>query len=181
MSYISFYDDGELRAYLFEQGLNLLQANLFMLLQSIDKYAEQSGNYSGIKASNAKIGRELGITQRAVTNNLSKLQELGLIQVTFDRSIPSNTKRIIKPIKLAQYSLESQISGLIGYINKFLNSIPDNWEELEKDNPETRNQIKKAISYFGSDKEVMNYINSNRDEFTNYDTVIDWLSNFSTP
>ena len=181
MSYISFYDDGELRAYLFEQGLNLLQASLFMLLQSIDKYAEQNGNYSGVKTSNTKIGKELGITQRAVTNNLSKLQELGLIKITFDRSIPSNTKRTIKPVKLVKYTLESQISGLIGYINTFLNSIPENWDELDKDDPEIKEQVKNAISYFGSDKDVINYINANRDELANYDDFISWLSHFSTP
>lgn len=108
MSYISFYDDGELRAYLFENGLNLLQASLFMLLQSIDKYAEQNGNYSGVKTSNTKIGKELGITQRAVTNNLSKLQELGLIKITFDRSIPLIPKEQLNPLNWLNILLKAK-------------------------------------------------------------------------
>src|SRR5699024_8139109 len=100
VSYISFYDDGELRAYLFEQVLNFIQSSLFMLLQSIDKYAEQNGNHAGVKISNSKLAKELGITQRSVTTHLSKLQELGFIKISFDRSNSTNTKRYIKPVKL---------------------------------------------------------------------------------
>lgn len=181
MSYISFYDDGELRAYLFERGLNLSQASLFMLLQSIDKYAEQHGNYSGVKASNTKLASELNLTTRTITNNLNELEKNKLIKISYDRTIPTNTKRIIKPAKLVKYTLESQISGLIGYINTFLNSIPENWDELEKDDPEIKDQIKNVITYFGSDKAVINYINSNRDELTDYDAFVNWLSHFSTP
>lgn len=75
VSYISFYSDGELRAYLFERGLNLSQASLFMLLQSIDKYAEQHGNYSGVKTSNAKLASELNLTTRTITKNLTELEK----------------------------------------------------------------------------------------------------------
>ena len=181
MSYISFYDDGELRAYLFEQGLNFIQASLFMLLQSIDKYAEQNGNHAGVKISNSKLAKELNLTTRTITNNLNELEKNKLIKISYDRTIPTNTKRIIKPAKLVKYTLESQISGLIGYINTFLNSIPENWDELDKDDPEIKEQIKNTISYFGSDKNVINYINANRDELANYDDFIYWLSHFSTP
>lgn len=178
MSYISFYDDGELRAYLFEQGLNFLQASLFMLLQSIDKYAQQNGNQKGVKISNSKLAKELGITQRSVTTHLSKLQELGFIKISFDRSNSTNTKRYIKPVKLVKFGIESQISGIIGYINKLLNSTIDNLDELDNTDTEIRNQIKQAIFHFGSDTALINYINSHHDEFTNYEEVTDWLSNF---
>lgn len=181
MSYISFYDDGELRAYLFEHGLNFLQASLFMLLQSIDKYAEQNGSQTGVKISNSKLSKELGITQRSVTTHLSKLQELGFIKISFDRSNSTNTKRYIKPVKLVKFGIESQISGIIGYINKLLNSIPDNLDdldELDNTDPETRSQVKQAILHFGSDTALINYINSHPEEFTNYEDVQDWLSNF---
>lgn len=181
MSYISFYDDGELRAYLFEQGLNFIQASLFMLLQSIDKYAEQNGNQTGVKISNSKLAKELGITQRSVTTHLSKLQELGFIKINFDRSNSTNTKRYIKPAKLVKFGIESQISGIIGYINKLLNSTLDNLYELDNADLETRNKIKQAILHFGSDTALINYFNSHNDEFTNYENVQDWLSNFSTP
>lgn len=181
MSYISFYSNGELRAYLFERGLNLSQASLFMLLQSIDKYAEQHGNYSGIKTSNAKLASELNLTTRTITKNLTELEKKELIKINYDRSISTNTKRIIKPLKLVKYTLESQINGLMGYINTFLNSNPENWEVLEKDDPEIRDELKNAIYYFGSDKAVINYINSNRDKLINYNDLIDWLLNFSTP
>ena len=181
MSYISFYDDGELRAYLFEQGLNFIQASLFMLLQSIDKYAQQNGNQTGVKISNSKLAKELGITQRSVTTHLSKLQELGFIKISFDRSNSTNTKRYIKPVKLVKFGIESQISGIIGYINKLLNSTLDNLDELDNTDLETRNQIKQAILHFGSDTALINYINSHNDEFTNYENVQDWLLDFSTP
>ena len=181
MSYISFYDDGELRAYLFEQGLNFIQASLFMLLQSIDKYAEQNGNHAGVKISNSKLAKELGITQRSVTTHLSKLQELGFIKISFDRSNSTNTKRYIKPVKLVKFGIESQISGIIAYINKLLNSTLDNLDELDNTDLETRNQIKQAILHFGSDTALINYINSHNDEFTNYENVQDWLLDFSTP
>lgn len=178
MSYISFYDDGELRAYLFEQGLNFLQASLFMLLQSIDKYAQQNGNQTGVKISNSKLAKELGITQRSVTTHLSKLQELGFIKINFDRSNSTNTKRYIKPAKLVKFGIESQISGIIGYINKLLDSTLDNLYELDNADPETRNKIKQAILHFGSDTALINYFNSHNDKFTNYEEVTDWLSNF---
>ena len=181
MSYISFYDDGELRAYLFERGLNFIQASLFMILQSIDKYAEQNGNQTGVKISNSKLAKELGITQRSVTTHLSKLQELGFIKINFDRSNSTNTKRYIKPAKLVKFGIESQISGIIGYINKLLNSTLDNLDELDNTDLETRNQIKQAILHFGSDTALINYINSHNDEFTNYENVQDWLLDFSTP
>lgn len=181
MSYISFYDDGELRAYLFERGLNFIQASLFMILQSIDKYAEQNGNQTGVKISNSKLAKELGITQRSVTTHLSKLQELGFIKINFDRSNSTNTKRYIKPVKLVKFGIESQINGIIGYINKLLNSTLDNLDELDNTDLETRNQIKQAILHFGSDTALINYINSHNDEFTNYENVQDWLLDFSTP
>ena len=181
MSYISFYDDGEIRAYLFERGLNFIQASLFMILQSIDKYAEQNGNQTGVKISNSKLAKELGITQRSVTTHLSKLQELGFIKINFDRSNSTNTKRYIKPVKLVKFGIESQISGIIGYINKLLNSTLDNLDELDNTDLETRNQIKQAILHFGSDTALINYINSHNDEFTNYENVQDWLLDFSTP
>lgn len=69
----------------------------------------------------------------------------------------------------------------MGYINTFLNSNPENWEVLEKDDLEIRDELKNAIYYFGSDKAVINYINSNRDKLINYNDLIDWLLNFSTP
>ena len=178
MSYISFYDDGELRAYLFERGLNFIQASLFMILQSIDKYAEQNGNQTGVKISNSKLAKELGITQRSVTTHLSKLQELGFIKINFDRSNSTNTKRYIKPAKLVKFGIESQISGIIGYINKLLDSTLDNLDELDNTDPETRSQVKQAILHFGSDTALINYINSHNEEFTNYEDVQDWLSNF---
>lgn len=178
MSYISFYDDGELRAYLFERGLNFIQASLFMILQSIDKYAEQNGNQTGVKISNSKLAKELGITQRSVTTHLSKLQELGFIKINFDRSNSTNTKRYIKPAKLVKFGIESQISGIIGYINKLLDSTLDNLYELDNADPETRNKIKQAILHFGSDTALINYFNSHNDKFTNYEEVTDWLSNF---
>ena len=178
MSYISFYDDGELRAYLFERGLNFIQASLFMILQSIDKYAEQNGNQTGVKISNSKLAKELGITQRSVTTHLSKLQELGFIKINFDRSNSTNTKRYIKPVKLVKFGIESQISGIIGYINKLLDSTLDNLYELDNADPETRNKIKQAILHFGSDTALINYFNSHNDKFTNYEEVTDWLSNF---
>ena len=178
MSYISFYDDGELRAYLFERGLNFIQASLFMILQSIDKYAEQNGNQTGVKISNSKLAKELGITQRSVTTHLSKLQELGFIKINFDRSNSTNTKRYIKPAKLVKFGIESQISGIIGYINKLLNSTLDNLYELDNADPETRNKIKQAILHFGSDTALINYFNSHNDKFTNYEEVTEWLSNF---
>ena len=178
MSYISFYDDGELRAYLFEQGLNFLQASLFMLLQSIDKYAQQNGNQTGVKISNSKLAKELGITQRSVTTHLSKLQELGFIKINFDRSNSTNTKRYIKPAKLVKFGIESQINGIISYINKLLNSTLDNLDELDNTDLETRNKIKQAILHFESDTALINYINSHNDKFTNYEEVTEWLSNF---
>lgn len=180
MSYISFYDDGELRAYLFEHGLNFLQASLLMLLQSIDKYAQQNGNQTGVKISNSKLAKELGITQRSVTTHLSKLQKLGFIKISFDRSNSTNTKRYIKPVKLVKFGIESQINGIIGYINKLINSIPDieYLDELDNTDPETRSQVKQAILRFGSDTALINYINSHPEEFTNYGDVQDWLSNF---
>ena len=178
MSYISFYDDGELRAYLFERGLNFIQASLFMILQSIDKYAEQNGNQTGVKISNSKLAKELGITQRSVTTHLSKLQELGFIKINFDRSNSTNTKRYIKPAKLVKFGIESQISGIIGYINKLLDSTLDNLYELDNADPETRNKIKQAILHFGSDTALINYFNSHNDKFTNYEEVTEWLSNF---
>lgn len=103
MSYISFYDDGELRAYLFEQGLNFIQASLFMLLQSIDKYAEQNGNHAGVKISNSKLAKELGITQRSVTTHLSKLQELGFIKISLTvliQPIPKDTSNQLNLLSL---------------------------------------------------------------------------------
>ena len=178
MSYINFFNDGELREYLFKRGLNLLQASLFMLLQSLDKYAEQHGNFSGTAVSNSKLAKELGVSIKTITSALSKLQEKELIKLVYDRSIPTNTRRLIKPTKLIKYSLESQISGVIGYINKMLDSIPDNYETFDVNDQETRNEIKKAIAHFGSDTKLINYINSNREEFTDFYAVQYWLSEF---
>lgn len=175
MSYINFFNDGELREYLFSRGLNLLQTSLFMLLQSLDKYAEQHGNFSGTTVSNSRLAKELGVSSKTITTALAKLQEKGLIKLTYNRSSVNNTKRLIKPIKLIEYSLDSQATGIIGYINKFLDNTSDNLETLNADDQETKNQVKKAIAYFGSDTKLISYINSHREKFIDFYSVQDWL------
>jgi len=178
VSYINFFSNGELRGYLLEQGLNIQQISLLQLLQELNKYAEQHGNTAGIKISNARIKKELGFSPTSTARHLIKLEKLGYIKIVFDRTDSDNAKRIIKPTKLIKFDIESQTSGIIGYINKILNSLPDNIETFDIDDPETRNEIKKAIAHFGSDTKLINYINSNREELTDFYAFQDWLSKF---
>lgn len=178
MSYINFYSNGELRGYLLGKGLNIQQISLLQLLQELDNYAEQHGNATGIKISNARIRKELGISPTATNRYLTQLEKLNLIKLIYDRTTSDNTKRKIKPVKLIKFGMESQINGLISYINKVLDSTLDNLYELDSTDPEIRNQIKKAIIHFGSDKALINYINSHNEKFTNYEDVQDWLASF---
>lgn len=178
MSYINFFSNGELRGYLLDQGLNIQQISLLQLIQELDKYAEQNGNTSGLKISNARIKKELGFSPTSTARHLIRLEKLGYIKIIFDRTDPSNAKRIIKPVKLVKFGIESQISGIIGYINKLLNSTLDNLDELDNEDLETRNQIKRAILHFGSDTKLINYINSNPEKFIDFYSVQDWLSEF---
>lgn len=178
MSYINFYSNGELRGYLLGKGLNIQQISLLQLLQELDNYAEQHGNATGIKISNARIRKELGISPTATNRYLTQLEKLNLIKLIYDRTTSDNTKRKIKPVKLIKFGMESQINGLISYINKFLDSIPYIEEELDSTDPEIRNQIKKAIIYFGSDKALIKYLNSHQGEIENFESVQDWLASF---
>lgn len=178
MSYINFYSNGELRGYLLGKGLNIQQISLLQLLQELDNYAEQHGNATGIKISNARIRKELGISPTATNRYLTQLEKLNLIKLIYDRTTSDNTKRKIKPVKLIKFGMESQINGIIGYINKLLNSITDNLYDLDNTDLETRSQVKQAILHFGSDTALINYINSHPEEFTNYEDVQDWLASF---
>lgn len=178
MSYINFFSNGELRGYLLDQGLNIQQISLLQLIQELNKYAEQNGNTSGLKISNARIKKELGFSPTSTARHLIKLEKLGYIKINFDRTDPSNAKRIIKPAKIIKFNIESQINGIIGYINKILESIPDNFETLDINDQETRNKIKNAISHFGSDTKLINYINSNPEKIIDFYSVQDWLSEF---
>ena len=178
MSYINFYSNGELRGYLLGKGLNIQQISLLQLLQELDNYAEQHGNATGIKISNARIRKELGISPTATNRYLTQLEKLNLIKLIYDRTTSDNTKRKIKPVKLIKFGIESQINGLISYINKFLDSTLDNLYELDSADPEIRNQIKKAIIYFGSDKALIKYFNSHQVEIENFGSVQDWLASF---
>ena len=178
MSYIYFYSNGELRGYLLGKGLNIQQISLLQLLQELDNYAEQHGNATGIKISNARIRKELGISPTATNRYLTQLEKLNLIKLIYDRTTSDNTKRKIKPVKLIKFGMESQINGLISYINKFLDSISYNVEELDSTDPEIRNQIKKAIIHFGSDKALIKYFNSHQVEIENFGSVQDWLASF---
>lgn len=178
MSYINFYSNGELRGYLLGKGLNIQQISLLQLLQELDNYAEQHGNATGIKISNARIRKELGISPTATNRYLTQLEKLNLIKLIYDRTTSDNTKRKIKPVKLIKFGMESQINGIIGYINKFLDSTLDNLYELDSTDPEIRNQIKKAIIYFGSDRALIKYFNSHQVEIENFGSVQDWLASF---
>ena len=178
MSYINFYSNGELRGYLLGKGLNIQQISLLQLLQELDNYAEQHGNATGIKISNARIRKELGISPTATNRYLTQLEKFNLIKLIYDRTTSDNTKRKIKPVKLIKFGIESQINGLISYINKFLDSTLDNLDELDSTDPEIRNQIKKAIIYFGSDKALIKYFNSHQVEIENFGSVQDWLASF---
>ena len=178
MSYINFYSNGELRGYLLDKGLNIQQISLLQLLQELDNYAEQHGNATGIKISNARIRKELGISPTATNRYLTQLEKLNLIKLIYDRTTSDNTKRKIKPVKLIKFGIESQISGIIGYINKLLDSTLDNLYELDNADPETRSQVKQAILHFGSDKALIKYINSHQVEIENFDSVQDWLASF---
>ena len=178
MSYINFYSNGELRGYLLGKGLNIQQISLLQLLQELDNYAEQHGNATGIKISNARIRKELGISPTATNRYLTQLEKLNLIKLIYDRTTSDNTKRKIKPVKLIKFGIESQINGLISYINKFLDSIPYNEEELDSTDPETRSQVKQAILHFGSDTALIKYLNSHQVEIENFESVQDWLASF---
>lgn len=152
------------------------------MLETIDDYAIKQGNTHGITISNTRIATELNVTTRTVTNSLNVLESLGLIKTISDRHDPTNTKRTIKPVKLpdeleTSYSIDQQVTGVIGWVNRLLKN---NYElPLDNDDTTIRNHISNAIEHYGSDKELIAYLDHNKDYLMHYDALLDWLDNFS--
>lgn len=150
----------------FKKDLSLTESILLKIIEKLDK-----GH--GCYASNAYFAEYLNISAVTVSRNISSLQKAGYISISYDRKNLAVLKRTIKLIKKTEYSLDSQINGVINYVDQMFKRQSDFIPLENKEN--VRENIAKKLKEFGSQQELVNYLQKNKAEFASTDGVNLWL------
>lgn len=150
----------------FKKDLSLTESILLKVIEKLDK-----GH--GCYASNAYFAEYLNISAVTVSRNISSLHKAGYISISYDRKNLAVLRRTIKLIKKTEYSLDSQINGVINYVDQMFKRQSDFIPLEKKEN--VRENIAKKLKEFGSQQELVNYLQKNKAEFASTDGVNLWL------
>jgi|GEM_PF-1302757 hypothetical protein len=150
----------------FKKDLSLTESILLKIIEKLDK-----GH--GCYASNAYFAEYLNISAVTVSRNISSLHKAGYISISYDRKNLAVLRRTIKLIKKTEYSLDSQINGVINYVDQMFKRESDFIPLENKEN--ARENIAKKLKEFGSQQELINYLQKNKSEFASTDGVNLWL------
>lgn len=151
----------------FKDDLSITES---LLLQVIEKLDKGQGCY----ASNAYFAEYFGLSSVTISRKIKSLHEMGYITVSYSRGSLTSVRRTLKVLKRTNYSLESQITGIINYINKMFQNQSDFVPIDKKEN--IQENITKKLNEFDSQQDLINFLQKYKDEFINTDGVNLWLN-----
>ncbi|MCZ3948645.1 helix-turn-helix domain-containing protein [Lactobacillus gasseri] len=149
-----------------QSNLGLDELLFLKILESLDKG-------QGCFASNTFLAKLCKLTTATVSRKISRLKKYGYISVSYDRKHLAIVRRTIKVIKKTEYSLDSEVNGVINYVDQMFKHQSDFIPLENKDN--IRENIAKKLKEFGSQQELVNYLQKNKAEFASTDGVNLWL------
>lgn len=150
----------------FGNDLEISDAILLKVIESLDKG-------QGCFASNSFLGNFFKLDSTTISKKISKLKKLGYISVRIERKNLAIVRRTIKVIKKTEYSLDSEVNGVINYVDQMFKRQSDFIPLENKEN--VRENITKKLKEFGSQQELVNYLQKNKAEFASTDGVNLWL------
>lgn len=150
----------------FKEDLTLIESVLLKAIETLDKG-------QGCFATNDYFAQYFKVSAYTISRNITKLKDKGYISVTLKRKNNNKTKRIIKVVKVTPYTEQSQIVGVVNYINGMFKEEHD-FEPI-KPTTEIKKAIQQKIKEYHSQKELIQYLKMHRDNFLSTHGVSLWL------
>lgn len=150
----------------FKKGLTPTEAILLKAIETLDRG-------SGCFATNEYLANFFGINASTISRNIIKLKNKGYIAVQLERKNNNKTKRILKVKRASHYTEQSEINGVINYINGMFKEEHD-FEPI-KPTTEIKKSIQQKIKEYHSQKELIQYLKMHRDNFLSTHGVSLWL------
>lgn len=151
----------------FKKGLTPTEAIILKAIETLDRG-------QGCFATNAYFAEYFNLHPVTVSKNINSLKDKGFSTVVLKRQNTNKTKRIIKTIKMSHYTEQSQVIGVINYINGMFKEEHD-FEPI-KPTTEIKKAIQQKIKEYHSQKELIQYLKIHRDNFLSTHGVSLWLT-----
>lgn len=151
----------------FKDDLSITESILLQVIEKLDKG-------QGCYASNTYFAEYFNSSTSTISRTIKKLHKMGYITVSYRRKGLKSICRTLKVIKRTEYSLKSQVTGIINYINKMFQNQPDFVPIDKKEN--IQENITKKLKEFDSQQDLINFLQKYKDEFINTDGVNLWLN-----
>lgn len=156
----------QLTKSIFKKGLTPIESLILRSIEALD-------NGKGCFATNEYFASFFEINVYTVSRNITKLKDKGYITVRLERKNNNKTKRILKVKRASHYTEQSEINGVINYINGMFKEEHD-FEPI-KPTTEIKKAIQQKIKEYHSQKELIQYLKMHRDIFLSTHGVSLWL------